>query len=217
MTVKHDALAALTSNAQSIVIADQQITTPVDANLPSSGLGGCGFAGAFGDRDVHGPGGCGQRAGDGLHGDDYVGGHDDVGGGGDVAGRRQLSGGRAAHTYAEEGTYTVTVTVQHDALAAVTSAGQTIVVADQQLTNLTSSNLPPGLLENTSTGGHLEHRDVCGSGGCGTGRGGGVRGDGELGRRRHGCGDDCGRRRRPLPRRTRRRTPTSKRGRTRST
>ncbi len=54
------------------------------------------------------------------------------------------------HTYVEEGTYTETVTVTHDALPSVTSAGQSIVVADQQITNLTvvESTLPTDAMEN---------------------------------------------------------------------
>src|SRR5205085_988823 len=54
------------------------------------------------------------------------------------------------HTYTEEGTYSVTVTVQHDLLAAVTSNARTIVVADQQLTNLASAGLPANGLEGTA-------------------------------------------------------------------
>src|SRR5260370_35075347 len=40
----------------------------------------------------------------------------------------------ANHTYVEEGTYTVTVTLKHDALAALTTPNQTIAVTDQQIT-----------------------------------------------------------------------------------
>src|SRR5262249_31301578 len=39
-----------------------------------------------------------------------------------------------AHTYVEEGTYTVNVTLKHDALATVTTPNQTITVADAALT-----------------------------------------------------------------------------------
>src|SRR5205085_1710755 len=46
------------------------------------------------------------------------------------------------HTYVEEGTFIVNVTLTHDALAAVTTPDQTIIIADQQLTSLASANLP---------------------------------------------------------------------------
>jgi VCBS repeat-containing protein len=39
-----------------------------------------------------------------------------------------------SHTYAEEGTYTVNVTLKHDALAAVTTPNGTITIADARLT-----------------------------------------------------------------------------------
>src|SRR5205814_1801861 len=55
-----------------------------------------------------------------------------------------------AHTYVEEGTYTVTVTVKHDLLAALTSRDQTMDIADQQFTNLSSSNLPQTGNENAA-------------------------------------------------------------------
>ena len=47
-----------------------------------------------------------------------------------------------AHTYAEEGTYTVNVTLTHDLLPPVTTPDQSITIADQQPTNLASANLP---------------------------------------------------------------------------
>ena len=56
------------------------------------------------------------------------------------------------HTYVEEGTYTVTVTVKHDALATLTSNGQSIVVADQQITTPVASNLPAAGLEGAAIG-----------------------------------------------------------------
>ena len=57
-----------------------------------------------------------------------------------------------AHTYVEEGTYTVNVTLTHDALAAVTTPNQTIVVSDQQITTPAASNLPASGLEGASVG-----------------------------------------------------------------
>src|SRR5205807_1919420 len=55
-----------------------------------------------------------------------------------------------SHTYTEEGTYTVTVTLKHDALATVTTPNQSITVADQQLTALASANPPASGQENVA-------------------------------------------------------------------
>src|SRR5207248_6895869 len=57
-----------------------------------------------------------------------------------------------AHTYVEEGTYTVTVTVKHDSLTPVTSAGANIAIADQQITTPADANLPASGLEGASLG-----------------------------------------------------------------
>src|SRR5205814_3190937 len=46
-----------------------------------------------------------------------------------------------AHTYVEEGTYTVNVTLKHDALAALTTPNQTITIADQQITTHPKTNV----------------------------------------------------------------------------
>src|SRR5262249_44535349 len=133
-------------------IADQQITGLTGANLPANSLEGAALPVTLGIATFTDPAGVGAETTADFTatinwGDTTT----------SVGTVTSLGGGNyrvdaPAHTYAEEGSYTVTVTVKHDALAAVTSAGQTIVVADQQLTNLTSSNLPPTLLENTSTG-----------------------------------------------------------------
>ena len=45
------------------------------------------------------------------------------------------------HTYAEEGTYTVNVTLKHDALASVTTPNSSITIADAALTK--NSFTPP--------------------------------------------------------------------------
>jgi PKD repeat protein len=143
VTVKHDSLAAVTSAAASIAIADQQISTPVAANLPASGLEGASLGVILGIATFDDPAGTGlETAGDFTATIDWG---DTTTSTGTVA---SLGGGNyrvdaPAHTYVEEGNYTVTVTVKHDALAAVTSNSLSIAIADQQLTNLTSSNVPP--------------------------------------------------------------------------
>ncbi len=54
-----------------------------------------------------------------------------------------------SHTYAEEGSYSVSVTIRHDLLPSVTTPTQIIVVADQQVTGLTAANLPTAATEGT--------------------------------------------------------------------
>ena len=65
----------------------------------------------------------------------------------------------------EEGTYTVTVTVQHDALAAVTTPGQTIMMPISSSTNLVEQQ-PASRAgwRSTSTGADHGHRDLHRSG-----------------------------------------------------
>src|SRR5262249_39808944 len=55
-------------------------------------------------------------------------------------------------TYAEEGTYTVNVTLKHDLLPSITTPNQSIVIADQQLTNLTTATMPSGKVEGVAIG-----------------------------------------------------------------
>ena len=134
------------------MVADQQITALTDSNLPANSLENVSLGSITTIATFTDPAGVGNETSADFTATINWG--DATTSVGQVL---SLGGGNyridaPAHTYVEEGTYTATVTVKHDALAAVTSAGQTIVVADQQLTSLTSSNLPPGLLENTSTG-----------------------------------------------------------------
>ena len=119
----HDALAAVTTPNQTIVVSDQQITNAGGVGRAVVGPGRGGDRGHRVDRDVFGPGGGGREtvadfAATIVWGD----GTTDVG--------TVVSDGGGAyrvdapdHTYVEEGTYTVTVTVKHDALATLTSNG----------------------------------------------------------------------------------------------
>src|SRR5439155_234930 len=141
VTVKHDALAAVTSNSQTIAIADQQITTSPDATLPAPGPARSPFTALFRSATFTDPAGVGNETTADFTATINWG--DSTTSAGAIS---SLGGGNyrvdaPAHTYVEEGTYTVTVTVKHDALAPVTSAGQSIAIADQQLTNVSSSNL----------------------------------------------------------------------------
>jgi PKD repeat protein len=152
VTLTHDTLAAVSAPTQMIVVTDQQITNLASANLPASGNEAAAIGAIIGIATFTDPAGVGtEAAGDFgaaiLWGD-----------GATSAGTIVSLGGGSyrvdapAHTYSEEGTYTVTVTVQHDLLAPVTSAGQVITIADQQLTNLTAANLPPTGLEGAPIG-----------------------------------------------------------------
>src|SRR5207302_1013615 len=140
VTLKHDLLATVTSPNQTITVADQQLTALASANLPASGdrksvvRESSGIA-TF--TDPAGPEAVGDYKATINWGDTTT-----------STGTVVSTGGNnfrvdaPGHTYAEEGTYTVTVTLKHDALAAVTTPGQSITVADQQLTALASANLP---------------------------------------------------------------------------
>src|SRR5207249_2362532 len=56
------------------------------------------------------------------------------------------------HTYFEEGTYDVYVTLTHDALTPVNTPVSSIVIADQQLTHLATADMPSGNLESIGIG-----------------------------------------------------------------
>src|SRR5207237_1095150 len=55
------------------------------------------------------------------------------------------------HTYAEEGTYTVTVTVKHESAAAQTTHVNTITTNEVQITNLTDAGASQTIDEGGST------------------------------------------------------------------
>jgi PKD repeat protein len=140
VTVQHDALPVLTSNAQSIVVADQQITVPVAAGVPAAGLEGAAIGPISSIATFTDPAGVGVETAA-----DFV--ATIVWGDGTTSTGTVVSDGGGAyhvdapdHTYVEEGSYTVTVTVRHDALRVLTINAQTIMVADQQITNLADAN-----------------------------------------------------------------------------
>jgi hypothetical protein len=150
VTLTHDLLAALTTPNQTIVIADRQLTNLASANLPSSGQENVAVGAITGIAtftDPAGPEALGDYTatvnwGDGTTSPGSI-----------VA----LSGNNfrvdaPTHTYTEEATYTVTVGLNHAALATVTTPAQTIVVADQQLTSLASANLPSSGHQNIAIG-----------------------------------------------------------------
>jgi PKD repeat protein len=56
-----------------------------------------------------------------------------------------------SHTYAEEGNYTVTVTVKHDQLPAITSIGQSITIDDAQVAITSGAAVVQTITENSNT------------------------------------------------------------------
>src|SRR5205823_8484117 len=148
VTVKHDALAAVASNSQTIVVADQQLTNLTSSNLPPTGNENAALAEITSIATFTDPGGA-EVVGDYTATINWG---DSTTSTGTVVntGGNNFRVDAPAHTYVEEGTYTVNVTLKHDALAALTTPNQTITIADQQLTNLTSSNLPPTGNENAA-------------------------------------------------------------------
>src|SRR5262249_42130587 len=124
----------VTSNSQSITVADQQINNLSSSNLPATGNENAALAAITGIATFTDPAGVGvEPIGDFTATINWGDGGTDTG---TVV---SLGGGNyrvdaPAHTYVEEGTYTVNVTLKHDALAALTTPNQTIVVSDQQIT-----------------------------------------------------------------------------------
>src|SRR5262249_5541883 len=123
---------------QTISIADQQLTSLASANLPASGLEGASIGAITGIATFTDPAGVGVEPlsdftatinwGDGTSPGTIV----------------SLGGGNyrvdaPAHTYTEEGTYTVNVTLKHDALAALITPNQSITIADAALTGSSSA------------------------------------------------------------------------------
>src|SRR5205807_1542848 len=137
VTLTHDALAAVTTPNQTIGIADQQLTNLATSVLPTGKLEGAAIGAIANIASFTDPGGAEPIAdytatinwGDSTTSQGTI----VVDGGGNY----HVSA--PDHTYVQDGTYTVNVTLTHDALAAVITPNQSIVIADQQLTNLTTS------------------------------------------------------------------------------
>src|SRR5207249_3549397 len=112
----------------------QQLTNLASSNLPPTGLEGAAVPAITGIATFTDPAGVGVEtpAGDFTATINWG---DTTTDAGTVV---SLGGGNyrvdaPSHTYVEEGTYTVNVTLKHDALAAVTTPNQTIAIADQQI------------------------------------------------------------------------------------
>src|SRR5205823_12085373 len=140
VTVKHDALAAVTSNSQTIMVADQQLTNLTSSNLPPTGNENAALAAITGIATFTDPAGA-EVVGDYTATINWG---DSTTSTGTVVntGGNNFRVDRSEESRVGEDCYTVTVTVKHDSLAAVTSAGATIAMADQQISTLAASNLP---------------------------------------------------------------------------
>jgi hypothetical protein len=150
VTVAHDKLGTLSGTA-TVTAADPQITTPAAANLPATGNEGAALAPITGIATFTDPGNVGVETPAGDFTATVVWGDAATSVGTVVS----LGGGAyrvdaPAHTYVEEGTYTVSVTVKHDALAVQTSGTQTITVSDQQISN-PAVTAPANVLEGAAT------------------------------------------------------------------
>ncbi len=150
VSVTHDALPPVTAGGQAIVIADQPIMAPAGANLPARGTEGVAVGAVAGIATFTDPAG-GEAAGDYTATIAWGDGSTDRGA---VvsAGGGSFRVDAPDHTYAEEGTYSVRVTVTHDRLSPVTGGSQTIVIADQPLTGLAGANLPAAGTEGAAVG-----------------------------------------------------------------
>ena len=121
-----------TSAATLVTVSDPQITSLASANLPANAVEGTPLAAIAGIATFTDPAGAEAVS-------DYttvIHWGDTTTSTGTVV---SLGGGNyrvdaPAHTYSEEGSFSVTTTVTHDLLAALTSPSQTIVVADAALT-----------------------------------------------------------------------------------
>jgi uncharacterized repeat protein (TIGR01451 family) len=151
VTVKHDALAVLTSNAQTIAISDQPISTPV-VTAPGGVLEGAATPANVTIATFSDPAGVGVETASGDFTATINWGDSGTASGtvvSDSNGNYHVTA--PAHTYAEEGSYTITVTVKHDMLSAVSSTAS-VSVADQQITSLVVANAPSTAQEGAALG-----------------------------------------------------------------
>jgi PKD repeat protein len=113
-----------------VSVADAQLTNLASANLPSTGQEGVGLAAITGIATFTDPTGVGvEPIGDFSATINW--GDASTSTGSVVSlGSGNYRVDAPAHTYVQEGTYTVNVTLKHDALASVTTPNQSIVVSD---------------------------------------------------------------------------------------
>jgi uncharacterized protein YjbI with pentapeptide repeats len=142
-----------TSNVQTFSISDQQLTNLAAANLPSTGQEGVALGAVTGIATFTDPAGVGNETTNDFTATVNWG--DNMTSPGTVV---SLGGGNyridaPSHTYNEEGTYTVNVTLKHDALAALTTANQSIAVGDFTPTVNAGSNTTVALTPVLSSSG----------------------------------------------------------------
>jgi probable HAF family extracellular repeat protein len=136
VSVKHDLLPTLSGSA-TLTVGDQQITTPVVATLtPVEGTATGPITGiaTFSDPACTGVEGTGDFTATIDWGDSTP---TDTG---MIVflGNSSYRVDAPSHTYAEEGSHTLRVTVQHDAVTPPVTGTQSIAVSDAPLTNLTA-------------------------------------------------------------------------------
>src|SRR5207248_301566 len=140
VTLKHDALAAVTTPDRSFIILDQQLTNLTTAAMPSGKLESVAIGAITGIATFTDPAGAEAVS-------DYtatINWGDTTASPGTVVslGSGNYRVDAPTHTYTEEGTYTVNITLKHDALAAVTTPNQSITIADQPVTAPATATLP---------------------------------------------------------------------------
>ncbi|HET6251089.1 MAG TPA: hypothetical protein VFE47_25605 [Tepidisphaeraceae bacterium] len=119
-----------TVSTQKAVIADQQITNVLIANVPATGVEGASIGAITPIASFTDPAGVGNETTADFAATIHWGDHTTSTGTIVSTGGGDYTVDAPAHAYAEEGTYHVNVTISHDLLPAITTSNETIVVAD---------------------------------------------------------------------------------------
>jgi hypothetical protein len=133
VTVKHSTLSAVPSGSQAITVADQQITNLASANLPATGVEGSAIVAITGIATFTDPAGAGVETTTDFAATINWGDTNTSAGTIVSLGGGSYSVNAPSHTYAQEGNYTVNVTLTHDGLPSLPTPNQFIVVADATL------------------------------------------------------------------------------------
>ncbi len=150
VSITHKQLPPVVATSSVATVISSQLTNLAIANLPATGQEGVSLPAIPGFATFTDPTGSGPLS-------DYtatVNWGDNTSSPGNIV---ALDNGNFRvdsefHTYVEEGTYLVTVTVTHNALAPQTSPSQTIVIADQQITPGIIVGLPSTANLNSAVG-----------------------------------------------------------------
>jgi hypothetical protein len=130
VSVQHDNEPALTTALAAVRISDQQLTALTGPTLPTTGTEGTAFnGGAISSIATFTDAAGVEAAGDYTASISWGDGTTSAGTIVLPASGNTITVSAPDHTYAEEGSYSVTVTVQHDGLAAL-SAGSSVTISD---------------------------------------------------------------------------------------